>query len=65
MHKVTGEDKDGVVVMTKIKLPDKGANLERLGRNLRLFTDKKELELNQPITVVVRKFGDDGNNPTK
>lgn len=65
MHKVVGEDKDGVVVMTKIKLPDKGANLERLGKNLKLFTDKKEVELNQPITVVVRKFGDDGNNPAK
>jgi phage terminase small subunit len=58
MHKVIGDDKDGVVVLTKIKLPDKGANLERLGRNLKLFTDKKELELNQPITVVVRKFNE-------
>jgi len=65
LHKIVGEDKDGVTVLTKIKLPDKGANLERLGRNLKLFTDKKELELNQPITVVVRKFGEDGNNPTK
>ena len=60
MHKITGEDKDGVTVLTKIKLPDKGANLERLGRNLKLFTDKKELELNQQITVVVRKFSDGG-----
>lgn len=65
MHKIVGEDKDGVAVLTKIKLPDKGANLERLGKNLKLFTDKKELELNQQITVVVRKFSDDGNNSTK
>jgi hypothetical protein len=37
-------------------LPDKGANLERLGKNLKLFTDKKEVELTQPITVVVRSL---------
>jgi phage terminase small subunit len=58
LHKVIGDEKDGMAVITKIKLADKGANLERLGRNLKLFTDKKELELNQPITVVVRKFNE-------
>ena len=39
-HKIVGEDKDGVTVLTKIKLPDKGANLERLGKHLELFTDR-------------------------
>lgn len=41
-HKVDGGDKDAVAVITKIKMADKGANLERLGRNLKLFTDKTE-----------------------
>jgi len=42
MHKVVGDEKDGQVVLTKIKLPDKGANLERLGKHLKLFTEKRE-----------------------
>lgn len=41
-HKVDGGEKDGVAVITKIKMADRGANLERLGRNLKLFTDKTE-----------------------
>ena len=40
MHKIIGDEKDGCVVITKIKIADKGANLERLGRHLKLFTDK-------------------------
>jgi phage terminase small subunit len=55
-HKVVGEGKDGIVVLTKIKLPDKGANLERLGKNLKLFTEKKEIDVNQPINVTIKKF---------
>lgn len=43
MHKVVGEEKDGCIVLTKIKISDKGQNLERLGRHLKLFTDKTEL----------------------
>lgn len=32
-------------VLKKIKFADKGINLERLGRHLKLFTDKVELEV--------------------
>lgn len=42
-HKVTGDEKDEVAVVTKIKLADRGQNLERLGKHLKLFTDKTEL----------------------
>lgn len=42
LHKTVGESDDGVVVLTKIKLPDKGANLERLGKHLKIFTEKHE-----------------------
>jgi phage terminase small subunit len=40
--KIIGDEKDGISVLTDIKLPDKGANLERLGKHLKLFTEKKE-----------------------
>jgi len=43
LHKVDGGDKDGVTITTKIKLADRGQNLERLGKHLKLFTDKTEL----------------------
>ena len=43
MHKVVGDEEDGCVVFTKIKLADKGVNLERLGKHLKLFTDKAEV----------------------
>lgn len=56
LHKIVGEDKDGVVVLTKIKLPDKGSNLERLGKYFKLFTEKKEIDVNQPINVTIKKF---------
>lgn len=48
MHKVVGEESDGCIVLTKIKIADKGAALERLGRHLKLFTDKLDVsgELN-------------------
>jgi phage terminase small subunit len=42
LHKTVGEEKDGQVVLTKIKLPDKGSNLERLGKYLKLFVDRVE-----------------------
>lgn len=42
LHRVIGEDKDGCAVITKIKIADKGQNLERLGKHLKLFTDKLE-----------------------
>lgn len=61
--KIVGDEKDGICTLTKIKLADKGANLERLGRNLKLFTDKQEHSGKDgaPITVIVRKFSDDDN----
>lgn len=38
----TGDGERKRVLRTKFKLIDKGANLERLGRHLKLFTDKIE-----------------------
>ncbi|PKN36698.1 MAG: hypothetical protein CVU62_13270 [Deltaproteobacteria bacterium HGW-Deltaproteobacteria-2] len=64
IHKVIGDEKDGMAVLTKIKLSDRGANLERLGRHLKLFTDRTEHSGKDggPITVIVRKFSDDDNS---
>ena len=42
-HKVTGDESDEVAITTKIKLADRGQNLERLGKHLKLFTDKTEV----------------------
>jgi len=42
LHKTVGEEKDGVIVLTKIKMADKGANLERLGKYFKLFVDRTE-----------------------
>lgn len=47
LHKTVGAEKDGVVVLTKIKLPDKGANLERLGKYFKLFTEKREYSFDE------------------
>jgi phage terminase small subunit len=38
----TGDQKKSVGIMKKFRLADKGQNLERLGRHLKLFTDKVE-----------------------
>lgn len=40
-HKTIGAEKT-YAVLTKIKLADKGANLERLGKYFKLFTEKHE-----------------------
>ena len=48
-HKVPG--KPGEVQKVKFKLADKGINLERLGRHLKLFTDKQETEHNFNVTI--------------
>ena len=37
-----GEQRKSVGVLKKLKLADKGQNLERLGRHLKLFTDRVE-----------------------
>jgi phage terminase small subunit len=47
LHKVVGDEKDGQNVLTKIKLPDKGANLERLGKYFKLFTEKHEYSFDE------------------
>jgi phage terminase small subunit len=38
----SGEQKHAYGLLKKIKIADKGHNLERLGRHLKLFTDKTE-----------------------
>lgn len=38
-HKVTGDEKDGLCITTKIKLPDKKGALELLGKHLKLWND--------------------------
>lgn len=52
-HKVTGEDNDCMAVVTKIKTADKGANLERLGRHLKLFTDKVEHDVSEALATAI------------
>ncbi len=43
-HKLTGDETNKITVeKVKIKLADKGVNLERLGKHLKLFSDKHEL----------------------
>lgn len=41
-----GENRQHIGRVKKIKFADKGQNLERLGRHLKLFTDKFEAEVN-------------------
>lgn len=43
MFEGQGEQKHAYGLMKKFKLVDKGQNLERLGKHLKLFTDKTEL----------------------
>jgi phage terminase small subunit len=38
----SGDQKHAYGLLKKIKIADKGQNLERLGRHLKLFTDKTE-----------------------
>lgn len=54
-HKITGEGKDELCVTTKIKLPDKNTALEKLGKNLKLFTDKQEVEVTGSLTLQISK----------
>lgn len=42
--KIIGDEKDGCAIVQKIKMADKGQNLERLGRHLKLFTDVTEVK---------------------
>jgi phage terminase small subunit len=49
-----GNSEVGIAEILKVKLADKGQNLERLGRHLKLFTDK--VEMSGAMTVVVKDF---------
>jgi phage terminase small subunit len=53
LHKTVGDEKDGMAVITKIKLADKGANLERLGKYFKLFTDKTEVGLDAQTAALI------------
>lgn len=53
-HKIIGDNKDGMAVVQKIKIADKGANLERLGRHLKLFTDKIEVDVSDSLAVAMK-----------
>lgn len=46
-----GDKNISEVEKVKFKLADKGQNLERLGRHLKLFTDKQEVDTNFNITI--------------
>ncbi len=39
VHKIVGDDKDGLSVLTKIKLPDKKGALELIGRSMAMWKD--------------------------
>lgn len=44
-----------VGTITKVRLADRGLNLERLGRHLKLFTDKLEVDGKLSMATVVRE----------
>jgi phage terminase small subunit len=54
----SGDERHAYGLCKKIKLADKGQNLERLGRHLKLFTDKVEAagENGGPICFTLRKI---------
>ena len=52
-----GNAQQGVGEVLKFKLADKGAALERLGKFLKMFTDRVEVDGN--LTVVVRRLSEE------
>jgi phage terminase small subunit len=54
----TGDQKHAYGLCKKIKLADKGQNLERLGKHLKLFTDKTEVTGVDGGPIVVRSLND-------
>jgi phage terminase small subunit len=48
-----GDGKRERIQRTKFKLADKGLNLERLGRNLKLFTDKIEHSVDDSLAKAI------------
>lgn len=57
IHKVVGDDKDGMIVTTKIKLPNKNESLEKLGKNLMLWKDpgSKDNPLTGNVSITMSK----------
>lgn len=51
----SGEDRNAVGMLKKIKLADKGLNLERLGRHLKMFTDKVEVTTDQELLLKLQE----------
>ena len=43
-----------VGTITKVRLADRGLNLERLGRHFKLFTDKVEHEITESMAEIIR-----------
>ena len=54
----TGDQKHAYGLCKKIKLADKGQNLERLGKHFKLFTDKTEVTGADGGPIVVRSLND-------
>ena len=54
----TGDQKHAYGLCKKIKLADKGINLERLGKHLKLFTDKQEVAHSGTVNLQVRTLND-------
>lgn len=50
-HSVIGSDEEKVGVTSKIKLIDKKGTLELMGRHLKMFTDKVEMEGNVSVNI--------------
>jgi phage terminase small subunit len=48
----SGEQKHTYGLLKKVKIADKGQNLERLGRHLKLFTDKAEVSGEVGLTLI-------------
>ncbi len=45
------DERAATIEKVKFKLSDKGVNLERLGKHLKLFTDKTETDTSVNITI--------------
>jgi phage terminase small subunit len=60
-HKVVGEGDDGIAVITKIKIADRGQNLERLGRHLKLFSDVVVHEVSDSMAELMKSARERSN----
>jgi len=51
-RRIAGKDgDDDTIIETRVKLADKGQNLERIGKHLKLFTDKTETSSQVTVTI--------------